>query len=522
MAGSCRQEGSQAVLLEIEELGQSVGGCHVEASGCLGLCSKAPNALVEETGGRDVEFTRITTPQLSAEVILQATGKLPDLKDEDLVRRLEKAQKFRIGVEASKEWKWNAALRSYQEGSTLLDDLKAAEADHVELLRAAGFHTKALDELNRILMARRGSPSFGSILWQAELFGKLGRLEDVMINYRKALSYATLGDLETREYVTEKFSEYMHEAKVNAAMNTNGIPADFRSIENYASWRLDTVEVVSKWSAVFHFSTEDKNRGSPITRSRRGRTLWRKTWHVTLLAMVGENKEGPLPWVERDYTPISTAKEWEEGKCSILIKVYRDGLGTQWLHNHCPVGSEVWLSKPKTTLRIPNMVPEADIGGESFLAAGFLLVVGGSGVVVAWQILQHCAERGLDNRALTVVYSCRVDDILLIPGLLELIREKKLHRLVLFLTEEEPLTTTTPFLPPAPAKVDYGFSEPELSDKIIITNGRVSKRLLENELTLLQGPSRIVISGPQEFNKTIGLLAREVGNETHAITLLSA
>ena len=34
-----------------------------------------------------------------------------------------------------------------------------------------------------------------------------------------------------------------------------------------------------------------------------------------------DNEEGPLPWVERDYTPISTAHEWEQGRCDILIKV---------------------------------------------------------------------------------------------------------------------------------------------------------------------------------------------------------
>ena len=37
------------------------------------------------------------------------------------------------------------------------------------------------------------------------------------------------------------------------------------------------------------------------------------TWHTTLLAEVGRNEEGPLPWVERDYTPVSGAKEWEQG-----------------------------------------------------------------------------------------------------------------------------------------------------------------------------------------------------------------
>ena len=38
-------------------------------------------------------------------------------------------------------------------------------------------------------------------------------------------------------------------------------------------------------------------------------------------AQVGPNGEGPLPWVERDYTPVSDWAAWERGVCDILIKV---------------------------------------------------------------------------------------------------------------------------------------------------------------------------------------------------------
>ena len=32
-----------------------------------------------------------------------------------------------------------------------------------------------------------------------------------------------------------------------------------------------------------------------------------------------------MPWIERDYTPVSTAKEWERGTCDLLVKVYEQG-----------------------------------------------------------------------------------------------------------------------------------------------------------------------------------------------------
>ena len=99
-----------------------------------------------------------------------------------------------------------------------------------------------------------------------------------------------------------------------------------QGVQEYALWHLEGITPVSKHSAVYHFGSEDSGRGSPIVRGRRGRTVWSRTWHTTMLANVGResNREGPLPWLERDYTPISTAQEWENGKCDILIKIYND------------------------------------------------------------------------------------------------------------------------------------------------------------------------------------------------------
>jgi hypothetical protein len=45
-AGSCLRAGSEAVLLEIEELAKSTGGCFAQQSGCLGGSSPSlPIAL---------------------------------------------------------------------------------------------------------------------------------------------------------------------------------------------------------------------------------------------------------------------------------------------------------------------------------------------------------------------------------------------------------------------------------------------------------------------------------------------
>ena len=98
------------------------------------------------------------------------------------------------------------------------------------------------------------------------------------------------------------------------------------------------------------------------------------TWHVTLLAEVGPNGEGPLPWVERDYTPVSTALEWERGRCELLVKVYPDGAASSWLHRAAVPGLRVRLSKPEKTLHVPGLVAEA----RGFRPASVLLLLAGS------------------------------------------------------------------------------------------------------------------------------------------------
>ena len=85
---------------------------------------------------------------------------------------------------------------------------------------------------------------------------------------------------------------------------------------------------------------------------------------------MGANDEGPLPWIERDYTPISSAKEWEAGKVDLLVKFYADGAATSWLRRalvpsvtSAPrLGARVWLSQPVRTLSLPSLVAASGRG----------------------------------------------------------------------------------------------------------------------------------------------------------------
>ena len=145
---------------------------------------------------------------------------------------------------------------------------------------------------------------------------------------------------------------------------------------------MEGVTPVSRHSAIFSLRSDDRKRGTPHPRGN-GRLAVPVTWHVTLLAEVGPNAEGPLPWVEREYTPVSSAKQWELGKCELLVKVYPGGLASSWLARARP--ARVWLSTPQKTLHVPALVAE----GRAYRPASVLLLLAGTGAVALPQLLCH-------------------------------------------------------------------------------------------------------------------------------------
>jgi len=157
-AGPCRRAGGEAVLLEIEELSRSVGGVAVRPSGCLGNCSNAPNVLVVDDQAEQI-FARRCDLAASAEVVQRASGRVPSLGDADMVARLARARRLRVRTEAREESKWNLALcgmredvaRAHAEAQAepteeSADSLQELVQEYAELLAAAGFGDKALEE----------------------------------------------------------------------------------------------------------------------------------------------------------------------------------------------------------------------------------------------------------------------------------------------------------------------------------------------------------------------------------------
>ena len=118
-ARTCRAHGSEAMMTEIEELGKVVAmGCSVKATGCVGYCSQAPNAIVRKHGGTARETieveTQIRSLEASAKVVERATGTRPRLEDPEMSGRFARLRAQRAREHAREVSHWNAALQGLE------------------------------------------------------------------------------------------------------------------------------------------------------------------------------------------------------------------------------------------------------------------------------------------------------------------------------------------------------------------------------------------------------------------------
>jgi ferredoxin-NADP reductase len=512
-AGACRRAGSEAVLLEIEELSKGLG-CKVEPSGCVGACSQAPNAIVIH-GNQEKVFTRLHDVDKSSAVVKQATGVAPVLSDPAVVQRLTDARQMRIRQQARDESKWNIGLFGF--GDTVLNksgnQRLQLQFEYAGLLESATCWEKALEEITKVSKAVPRNTEVS--MRQAKLLGKLGRHTELDEMAEKVLHNGDCGgDFRAELQLRSAFA--------TCKKNDDCFYNSDRRPENYAQWHLERVTKVSKHSAIYHFVSKDRKRGTPNPRGR-GRTVWHKTWHTTLLAPVGTNTEGPLPWIERDYTPISTAKAWEEGKVDILIKIYETGLATSWLHKQ-QLGCSVWLSQPFKTLSVPSLVVDPE--DAAFRPASYLLILAGSGIVAAPQVLHHthrstCFGGGPPPLVapVSLMYACRQDDVCESRSLIDWCKQGKLKHCTLVLTEAQEVQTT-PF--PDVEGVDADIAEFSALENATVVRSRISFDHVEIELKSLQDPCRIVVSGPAGFNSAVKEMLCKNGIASEAVTILEA
>lgn len=526
-ARSCRLAGAVGVQLEIEELAK--GLCSVSETDCVGNCSQAPNAVIirHGTGGgqrrEDEEeegelIANISSLAVSAQVVEQATGVRPSLDDPALVDRLSNARQARLAEEAKASARWNCALGALagmeaglRGQSGKVPALCLVLMDQATCLESARQPARALAKVEEVLQHMAGNVT--AHFSRSRLLYAVGRMDEgrrVLLRIAAILpqsSYAVWVAREARRLLAEKES-----SRVSTGLASLH---DGESPDGFAAWKLERVEILSRWTAIYHLQSDDPRRGA-VHKKGRGRTVWRKLWHTTLLAPVGANAEGPLPYIERDYTAISTAQEWKEGACRLLIKIYPHGKATQWIAQYLQgPGSTVQLSTPVTTLRVPSLVPEkANIFS---VPRAVLVLSGGTGIAPLVQILQSF---GALKTPLICFHSCRADDVVLLSDLDELCSARSgsaITRLTLCITPASTEQNGVFANPPADPLVQL-----HMWQSMNFHHGRISEALLMGALRDLPAPCRGVITGPEAFNSHFSVLLAKLGLARENQTVLAA
>lgn len=508
-SGTCQSKGSAATLAEIEELAKLVQSCQVEVerSGCLGYCSQGPAVEVIQASNnnnnkksskrRSIKrryHVKINTLQKSASVIEDATGESPPMEEHDLP---EETRARLADIRATKQREY--FVKTYQWNKALASLTTATSESS---------NTKHRQVIRNVL-ERAGYPDLNPY--------------DILKKDDRPLQLTTMPS----------------------------------HIDSYVSWKLTSVNVVTHHTAIFHFETKDPKRNTPHPR---GRALMVEpiTWHVTMLTEVGSNNERPLPWVERDYTPISSALEWERGRCAILIKIYNGGVLSSWLHEKTGpasfVGSgssngvdlsntNIWLSKPIKTLTVPSLIADDDDG---FRPDSVLLLLAGTGIVALPQILAHREPYRLlgipvpkykqMNCPIDLIHSCHEDDILLLQEIKQYCVEgasphpsRKLRGLRNYtLLVTRPRSNSNGVQPPFQQAsnddheaINYHATLKDVPNASI-QSSRLSKDHVAQAVARLEGSYRIVVSGPDSYNNTARGFLEECGVDSTSVTILPA
>ena len=183
----------------------------------------------------------------------------------------------------------------------------------------------------------------------------------------------------------------------------------------------------------------------------------------------------------------------------------------------------VWLSRPMKTLHVPSLALDERYMNRKH--ASILLLVAGTGVVSVPQVLHPTRSttcfggRGQPiTQPVSVVYSCRADDALLVPELASWCQEGSLACCSVLLTAAQ--AGTAPF--PDVADVDVAAAFAELENAACV-NARLSPEILHAELSLLSKPLRVLVSGPESFNGACKAMLDQIDDlGAEAVSILSA
>uniref|UniRef100_A0A7S4RYN9 FAD-binding FR-type domain-containing protein n=1 Tax=Alexandrium monilatum TaxID=311494 RepID=A0A7S4RYN9_9DINO len=166
-------------------------------------------------------------------------------------------------------------------------------------------------------------------------------------------------------------------------------------------WKLARITGVSWNTCIYHFENHPPAVPHPLAHD---------AWHVKVC--FGE--------VVREYTPVSTAAEWERGKLRLLVKTYARGSVSRRFAQLRAATDLTDIEEQRCWAQISVPLPTLKL--ERFAATAHLaLIAGGTGVAPALQLLREVIDPqgalGTSCRATLVYSSGSPEDVFLLDEL---------------------------------------------------------------------------------------------------------
>ena len=596
VGGACSQNGSHTTLAEIEDLVEaSGGGCKVETDWCFGRCGAGPNVLIVREG-KDRFRTGVGSLEESIRTVTYALGRSPALDAELGVKLKEVRRVHALEQDLSRAEMLLHISACTTDDDQYDQHLASALKITDKVVAAAGAAHPLLQahHLRRLILGLRSKGRAASrdddILeceWERVACWRLERV-DSKSEWSAVYSFTSS---DAARVQAGKRGRCGGSGGGGASSRTGTAGAD-RARTWHVTLRVEldgaVLGVSGSASAAGGSLTAPTTAPTPKTAPSPSTAGMRKV----LIAEDSDTDDRPptmpevtipevtmpevtmpevtMPEViERDYTPLSSEDDLERGELKLLIKIYSNGKATQYLKAQ-PLGAHLWFSPPQTTLVLPSLRPPASkasalrrrLGRVDDLShpelqnvpklapgtapaldfASVVLVAGGTGIAPMWQILQQAktgvvasASSQLSALPMTIVYSCRADDALLIEELAAAVDEWPRALLRVFVTVTDAAAGTKP-------AIDAGRF-PALS----VSHGRIEQQLLSQALRRHLGDAtgaeprqaeptgmpppppaasptgpgpRVVVCGPASFGSEMATLISRLGVSPSAIVTL--
>ncbi|CAE8733737.1 unnamed protein product [Polarella glacialis] len=423
--GACTAQGAAALLSDLEDLAPHTQ-LRPARRGCLGMCGQGPNVLLQppSSDGKACVQSGIKTFSKVMALLRQGLDSSePQVPEEVLQRARLMSDAMRL-----------MSFSSGAPGSALKDMVKAAGF----LSQAIDLEAESLSDAGRLRKLRmlRGRANGRSVLCVESGSDRQSFVERALADFKHVMSeepkfaaaYAEAARvLSFVRQLPEAVEMYQRSLELSGFDQASG-----RAPRSKLPFGLpsEEVEQVRRSLAKLQQRLAGPYTWVEAEDSGEGDGLWKVvgisglSWDTCIYRLENRPPAVGHPWprqawhvragfdsTTREYTPVSSAEDWEEGRLELLVKSYAKGtvskvFGTLKTDaeahevsqaDYSPMDDQpcwVRLSEPMLTLHLPQLQEElcAADARPTVVLRRLGIVVGGTGISPALQLLREVAD----------------------------------------------------------------------------------------------------------------------------------